>query len=65
MDISRFSIPATFFEKDIGTEFSSFGRNIKFITSVLEEFEENLTDLHLLDNFVQMLKFCNRKTLSK
>ena len=51
--------------KKTGTELSSFGRKRKFITNVLEEFEENLTDLHFLDNFVQMLKFCNRKTLSK
>ena len=51
--------------KKTGTEPSSFDRRRTFITNVLEEFEENLTDLHFLDNLLRMLKFCNRKTLSK
>ena len=35
----------------MGTEPSSFGSRRIFITNVLEEFEENLTDLLFLDNF--------------
>ena len=51
--------------KKAGTEPSSFDRRRTFITNVLEEFEENLPHLHFLDNLLRMLKFCNRKTLSK